>query len=206
MMNKTDLLFQMMEHPHAYTAQQWQEILMDEECRELYTLMAKTKSAFDSQKEVDDETIDAEWSRLTTNTSRSWLRVAALFVGVLMLSGITFAAIHIVRWVSTPEPQMVKVEHPIKASKATAKAKDNVETNTTDTIQSVVFDNVTFEKMLPEIAAKYNAEVIFQNAEAKQLRFYFLWKKNDNLHEVIEKLNMFSQVDITIEDEKLIVK
>ena len=206
MMNKTDLLLQVMEHQHAYRDQQWKEILMDEECRELYTLMAKTKSAFDSQKEVDDETIDAEWSRLTTNTSRSWLRVAALFVGVLMLSGITFAAIHIVRWVSTPEPQMVKVEHPIKASKATAKAKDNVETNTTDTIQSVVFDNVTFEKMLPEIAAKYNAEVIFQNAEAKQLRFYFLWKKNDNLHEVIEKLNMFSQVDITIEDEKLIVK
>lgn len=206
MMNKTDLLFQMMEHPHAYTDQQWQEILMDEECRELYTLMAKTKSAFDSQKEVDDETIDAEWSRLTTNPSRSWLRVAALFVGVLMLSGITFAAIHIVRWVSAPEPQMVKVEHPIKAPKATANAKDNVETNTTDTIQSVVFDNVTFEKMLPEIAAKYNAEVIFQNAEAKQLRFYFLWKKNDNLHEVIEKLNMFSQVNITIENEKLIVK
>ncbi len=206
MMNKTDLLFQMMEHPYAYTAQQWQEILMDEECRELYTLMAKTKSAFDSQKEVDDETIDAEWSRLTTNPSRSWLRVAALFVGVLMLSGITFAAIHIVRWVSTPEPQVIQVEKPIKAPKATIKAKENVETNTTDTIQSVVFDNVTFEKMLPEIAAKYNAEVIFQNAEAKQLRFYFLWKKNDNLHEVIEKLNMFSQVNITIENEKLIVK
>ncbi len=206
MMNKTDLLFQMMEHPYAYTDQQWQEILMDEECRELYTLMAKTKSVFDSQKEVDDETIDAEWSRLTTNPSRSWLRVAALFVGVLMLSGITFAAIHIIRWVSAPAPQVMQVEHPRKAPKTTIKAKDNVETNITDTIQSVVFDNVTFEKMLPEIAANYNAEVIFQNSEAKQLRFYFLWKKNDNLHEVIEKLNMFSQVDITIEDEKLIVK
>ena len=46
-MNKTDLLFQMMEQPQAYTEQQWQEILSDEECRELYTLMAKTQSAFD---------------------------------------------------------------------------------------------------------------------------------------------------------------
>ena len=100
----------------------------------------------------------------------------------------------------------MQVEKPIKAKQTTIKAKDDLETSPIDTIQSVVFDNVTFEKMLPEIAAKYNAEVIFQNAEAKQLRFYFLWKKNDNLHEVIEKLNMFSQVDITIEDEKLIVK
>ena len=48
-MNKTELLFQMMEQPQLYTAEEWQEILSDEECREIYTLMAKTKSAFDSQ-------------------------------------------------------------------------------------------------------------------------------------------------------------
>ena len=205
-MNKNELLFQMMEQPQLYTAEEWQEILSDEECREIYTLMAKTKSAFDSQKEIDDKTIDVEWKKLTLSSRRNWLRVAAMFIGVLMLSGITFAAIHIVRWISTPEPQIMQVEKSIKAKQTTIKAKDDLETSPIDTIQSVVFDNVTFEKMLPQIAAKYNAEVIFQNAEAKQLRFYFLWKKNDNLHEVIEKLNMFSQVDITIEDEKLIVK
>ena len=60
MMNKTDPLFQMMEQPQAYTDQQWQDILSDEECRELYTLMSKTQSAFDAQKEIGDETIDAE--------------------------------------------------------------------------------------------------------------------------------------------------
>ena len=35
-MNKIDLLLQMMEQPHQYTADQWQEILADDECRELY--------------------------------------------------------------------------------------------------------------------------------------------------------------------------
>ena len=44
-MNKTDLLLQMMEQPQHYTAEEWQEILADEECRELYTLMSKTQSA-----------------------------------------------------------------------------------------------------------------------------------------------------------------
>ena len=96
-MNKTDLLFQMMEQPHAYTDQQWQDILSDEECRELYTLMAKTQRVFDTQKEIDDETIDVEWKRLSTSSSRRWLRVAVMFIGVLMISGITIAAVHLVR-------------------------------------------------------------------------------------------------------------
>ena len=65
-MNKTDLLLQMMEQPHRYTAKEWQEILADDECRELYTLMSKTQSAVDAARadeEVTDEMIDAEWQR-----------------------------------------------------------------------------------------------------------------------------------------------
>ena len=44
-MNKTDLLFQMLENPDQYSEAQWQDILADDECRELYALMAKTKSS-----------------------------------------------------------------------------------------------------------------------------------------------------------------
>lgn len=67
-MNKTDLLLQMMEQPQHYTAEEWQEILADEECRELYTLLSKTQSAIDAaraDKEVTDDMIDAEWQRLS---------------------------------------------------------------------------------------------------------------------------------------------
>ena len=35
-MNKTEQLLKMLEHPEQYSEQQWQEILADEECRELY--------------------------------------------------------------------------------------------------------------------------------------------------------------------------
>ena len=67
-MNKTDLLLQMMEQPQHYTEEEWQEILADEECRELYTLLSKTQSAIDAaraDKEVTDDMIDAEWQRLS---------------------------------------------------------------------------------------------------------------------------------------------
>ena len=65
-MNKTDHLLQMMEQPHQYTADEWQKILADDECRELYTLMSKTQSAVDAARadeEITDELIDAEWQR-----------------------------------------------------------------------------------------------------------------------------------------------
>lgn len=199
-MNKTDLLFQMMEQPQAYTDQQWQEILSDEECRELYTLMTKTQSTFDAQKDIDDETIDAEWKRLSASSNRSWLRVAAIFIGVLMLSGITFAAIHIIHHstvIQEPQPE----EQPIKQ-----------QTVPTDTINNIVhsgpvlFDNVTLDSIAKDIAAYYQIEMDMQNEQARQLRFYFLWQPNDSLQEVIDKLNLFEQVDMAIEHGKLIVR
>lgn len=199
-MNKTDLLFQMMEQPQAYTDQQWQEIFSDEECRELYTLMTKTQSAFDAQKDIDDETIDAEWKRLSASSNRSWLRAAAIFIGVLILSGITFAAVHIIRHstvIQEPQPE----EQPIKQ-----------QTVPTDTINNIVhsgpvlFDNVTLDSIAKDIAAYYQIEMDMQNEQARQLRFYFLWQPNDSLQEVIDKLDMFEQVDMAIEHGKLIVR
>ena len=63
-MNKTDLLLQMLEHPHDYSAAEWQQILEDDECRELYELMATTRGALDAARtceQLTDEQIDAEW-------------------------------------------------------------------------------------------------------------------------------------------------
>ena len=57
-MNKTDLLFQMMEQPKRYTAEEWQEILADDECYELYTLMSKTQSAIDGANANEEVTDD----------------------------------------------------------------------------------------------------------------------------------------------------
>lgn len=69
-MNKTDLLLQMLEHPHDYSAAEWQQILEDDECREIYELMAKTRGALDAARaceQLTDEQIDAEWQRLESD-------------------------------------------------------------------------------------------------------------------------------------------
>ena len=102
-------------------------------------------------------------------------KIVASFIGVLLVSGIAFAAIHIVRHyveqdMPTPpqETQMVEPHQQIIPD-------DTVKVETTDTIapkatmEPVVFDNVPLEEMLPEIAAHYDATVTFGNDNARQL-------------------------------------
>ena len=147
-MNKTDLLLQMMEQPQHYTAEEWQEILADEECRELYTLMSKTQSAIDAaraDKEVTDDMIDAEWQRLSHEKHEgkyekySLLKFAAMFVGILMLSGIAYAAIHIVSHYNEPKEQKTEV---IQNSQPSTSSPQIAEPDTIATLQPKLYDNV----------------------------------------------------------------
>ena len=202
-MNKTDLLFQMMEQPQAYTDQQWQEILSDEECRELYTLMSKTQSAFDAQKEIDDEIIDGEWKRLTSSSNRSWLRVAAMYIGVLLISGIAFATVQLMRSYGNkpaevePQPQVVKT----RVSDVHKQPAD-----TTATIPPVVFDNVTLDSILPQIAQHYGYTVSFRSDKSKPLRLFLKWNPQDSIQKVTEKLNLFEQIHIVLDEQTMIVE
>ena len=123
-MNKTDLLLRMLEHPHEYTDEEWQQILLDEECRELYTLMAKTRSALNAARANDqltDETIDAEWQlferqhslgfncskNLNTKSLREYvpLKIAVSFIGFLLITGIALAAFHFVQSTRKAQPK-----------------------------------------------------------------------------------------------------
>ncbi|MBQ2217286.1 MAG: DUF4974 domain-containing protein, partial [Prevotella sp.] len=69
-----------------------------------------------------------------------------------------------------------------------------------------IFNNVTFEQMLTEIANAYHVGIDFQNDEVRALRFHFVWKREDSLVRIVEKLNTFETVNIAIENEKLIVR
>jgi len=222
-MNKTDLLLQMMEQPHQYTAEEWQEILLDDECRELYTLMSMTQSAVDaarSDKEVTDEMIDGEWQRLNekvivnsekfataspvAKSHSSLMKIAASFIGVLLVSGIAFAAIQIVKHTKQDTPKTEEVINTPKPANVTP-----TNTLTTDTIatpQPVIYDNVSLEKMLPEIAAHYDANVTFVNDEARQLRFRFVWHPQKGIDQVVNDLNQFERLTVTLNDNQITVK
>ena len=218
-MNKTDLLLQMLEQPHQYTADEWQEILADDECRELYTLMSKTQSAVDAtraEEGITDEMIDAEWQYFLTARHKSqfsiaWRRplilnsqfrkLAAIFIGILLISGIAYAAIHLVR-------QHQKAEAPQTEQTATIKkpviVSDTLRVEST-AVDPVIYDNVPLEKMLPEIAAHYGASVTFQDDAARQLRLFYQWRHEYTIEKVVEMLNNFETLQLQLEGDTLFV-
>ena len=48
--------------------------------------------------------------------------------------------------------------------------------------------------------------VMGENGAARQLRFHFVWKREESLDRVVEKLNIFEAVNIGMEDKTLVVR
>ena len=203
------------------TDEQLQQALDDPQMRELVEQMAFAKRTFKNEElQAEEPDVEGEWEKFAadhygednngkTNFSLFALHsslIAASFVGVLLVSGMAFAAIHIVRMVNNQKAESVQVERPASYKPSTALPADTVKTDTTDTVQPVVFDNVPLEKMLTEIAAYYHAEVSFLNDDARQLRFHFVWKREDGLRHAIDKLNRFESLSVRLDENKIIVE
>ena len=186
-----------------------QQDRIDQLVAENQELLALTKQAF-IKREVENESVpvDEEWQKFaaehadelealekdeprTATITRLMgilpYKVAASIIGILFTAGVAFAAIHIVRMVSNPKPQAIQTEQTISAKPTSALPTDTVKTDTTANAKPIVFDNVALDKMLPQIASYYNKEVEFQNADARQLRFYFVWKQDETLDVVLHR-------------------
>lgn len=199
-------LLEMLDNPEAYTEQEILDIInRDEYTRETYRMMVEAKRTRQIRKPVD---VDAAWQRLSqkhqpTQQRFGWLKIAAAFIGVLLISGIAYAVIQIV----SHQQQTQETEEAVAVADASLpmhNASPLVTPN--DTAQAVVFDNITLDEMLPLIAAYYNKEVVFRNSNVRQLRFYFVWKPKDKIEVLVKKLNHFESLSVELKDNKIVVE
>ena len=202
-------LLEMLDNPDAYTEQQIQNIINhDEDTRETYRLMVEAKRSSRHRQNKKPVDVDAAWQRFNQKSqpkqsSSNWMKIAASFIGVLLVSGIAFAAIHIVRQYQkqeTPQTEIAEnVTNPVTTLPADTLTKDTV------TVQPVVYDNIPLEKMLPEIAAHYDVKVVFANDEVRGLRFHFVWNPQQGIDQVISDLNQFERLNATLKDNQITV-
>ena len=205
-----------------------QQDRIDQLVAENQELLALTKQAF-IKREVENESVpvDEEWQKFaaehadelealekdepsTATITRLMgilpYKVAASIIGILFTAGVAFAAIHIVRMVSNSKPQAIQTEQTISAKPTSALPTDTVKTDTTANAKPIVFDNVALDKMLPQIATYYNKEVDFQNEDARQFRFYFVWKQDETLDVVLHRLNLFESITVELKSDKIVVE
>ena len=181
---KKQMFLDMQEHPEKYSEEQI-EAMMDE---------------IDQVPDVDAAWQTFEGQRLV-HPSRRRLQVAAIFIGILMISGIAFAGVHFVRNMGNRS-----TESETQSSSIEAEASDLSQQPDTTIIQPVVFDNVTLEALLPEIAKHYGYTVSFRSDQSKNLRLFLTWNPQDSIQDVTEKLNLFEQINIVLDGRAMIVE
>lgn len=151
----------------------------------------------------------ARWSKRTRGDSVSTLRpllkkLAAMFAGVLMLSGIAYAAYHLVQGGSVGDD----LQSPPKAVRVPSSHEQAaVETPQDSTLwKPVVYENAELATILDDIAAFHRVETVYRSEATKHVRLYFTWDKAAKLNDVISTFNKFDRIHIAQENQKLIVE
>ena len=203
-------LLEMLDNPEAYTEQEIQDIInRDEDTRETYRMMVEAKRNSRQRQADKPVDVDAAWQKFNQKHHSQkhridWMKIAASFVGILLVTGIAFAAVQIVRYTQQYTPKTEDVINTQKPANITS-----VDIQNTDTIaaqQPIIYDNIPLEKMLPEIAAHYEAKVSFVNEEARQLRFRFVWNPQKGIDQVVSDLNQFERLTVTLKDNQITVE
>jgi hypothetical protein len=203
--DKIRLLLDMHEHPENYTDEQLAAMLDDE-------MLLHLATAKRAMTEVPEPEVDAEWQRFeqehfAPTKNRRWLKVAAIFLGVIMLSAFTYAAIQTVR-AHQPEKKHPITEQ-VENTDGSVPTPSPTEAETIDSVsmeQPVTFDNVALETIIGDIAARHQMQVEFRNEDARALRFYFVWQPDEDLDAVLERLNLFESVNISKEGNTIVVE
>ena len=203
--DKIRLLLDMHEHPENYTDEQLAAMLDDEMQDQLVT-------AKRAMTDIPEPDVDAEWQRFEQEhdvpaRNRRWLKVAAIFLGVIMLSAFTYAAIravshHTVDIVKEPTENVTAEPQP----ESTVGPRLGVADTATVVTEPIVFDNQPLDKMLEQIAPHYGIQVEFRNEDARALRFYFVWQPDEDLDATLERLNLFESVNISKEGNTIVVE
>lgn len=190
---KMKQLLQMQEHPESYSDEEIRRLMADEECRQLYKQMVRATDVLVSAQ------VRAKSRPSVAVPQRRWLRVAASFVGVLVLCGMAYAAVQL--WKAAPSPSQETTAESVVSSQGTATLPAATHWEEHDSIR--VFENATLETILGEMAAYYRYQVTYKSEATKSVRLYFTWNRKLKIEDVVALFNKFDRIHITLEERKL---
>lgn len=219
MKDNIDRLLDALEHPENYSDAEVEQLLTDSEAREVYDMLRKTADASAPFPEIN---LDEEWQRfeakqpkrssiilrwLSFMASRNAAAVVIALVGTLAVVAATVGVTHYfnvnkeIAQTKQAEPQEQTAIANINVAPS-----DTIPAETTSLPETIVFKGENLERILTAMAGYYGATVKFNQDDAKSLQLYFEWDRSLPLNEIVEQLNNFEQIDITLTDKVLTVK
>ena len=203
---KIQLLLDMQEHPEQFSEQALKTMLDDPEVRELMEATAQLKQAMMSDENNEND-VDAEWQRFAQThlteqkAERSWLKIAATFIGILMMSGIAFAAIHILR--HQHKSEMLQTADTVAVANSSLYTHHSSLPNDSIPPKVVRYDEATLEQILTDMADYYELTLNWKSEEAKTLRLFYIWNKQQSAVEAMRSMNSFERIRLELNDSIL---
>ena len=175
-------LLEMQEHPERYTDDELRQLMADEEYRQLYEQMVRATDAMYAEKHQAN---------------------AAMFIGLLMLSGIAYAAVQMVRQTQ----QQVQTETTTSVAGSSQSALDTrIDEDGSAQNKPILYEDAELATILSDIATFHQLEPVYKNEECKHIRLYFTWDRRSSIDDIINTFNKFERIHITRDNKKLIVE
>lgn len=219
MKDKIDRLLDALEHPENYSDAEVEQILSDPQAREVYDMMRKTA---DASAPVPQINLDEEWQRFEAKQTRRkpvilrWLpfmasrNAAAVVLALVGTLAVVAATIGVTHYIGTQkdlaQTQQTEQQEQTAVAKTDIAPADTIPTEVAPLPETILFKGETLETILSDIARYYGVTVKFNQDAAKSLQLYFEWNQALPLNEVVEQLNNFEQINITLTDNVLTVK
>ena len=140
------------------------------------------------------------------------MRKVAAVAAVLVVSGITFAAIHLVtRSHQASDKNKTELVSSRKDSiqQVSAPQKSNIEEKTDSASLAqfpLVYENAELQNILTPIAEHFHLQITYQNESARHIRLFLQLEKNMSLDDIIKLMNHFEKVNIRHDGQTLIVE
>jgi len=194
-MKDMEQLLRMVERPQDYSDDEIMKLVSDPEMREYYELMVSAEAGF-ALKRSEEPKVSTH-AKLYSLSSR-FLKVAAVFIGVLLLSGIAFAAYrYVVGWGPSVEGELKSPTQEVRISNSPQQVHTEPEKVRT-------FENAELQQILKELSDYYHVGVEFHNEQSRHIRLYTKWDTTAPLQQIIELLNGFEKVNVRLIDNKII--
>ena len=215
-MDEIEKLFDAIEHPDRFTQAEIEAMFQDRDKKQALETLDKMKSSLQSFSIPD---IDAEWQIFNNKRINHETPKRNRFTRLLSRKAASIIAISIVSFAAVAVIMSIRVIHQDKRENAVADVRTlSVHVNASSQQDAVnrmedskatpevqTFDNETLENIITRIAPYYDCDVIFSNDASRSIRLYFNWPQEQTIEEVIERLNNFDQINISLRDKTIII-
>lgn len=227
-------LFETIENADNLSESKLEELLasLSDEEGEMFRAMIATKQAMQHSEalKIADGVAEEDWKaferRNFSNNSETeikleqgeiikskWIfmskksllgKIAAAVAVIVLFSGITLAAITGFKFSFAPQVETDDVEETME-QEIGARTEVIADSAAKEAPQTVIFDEVTLETMLSQMAASYGVSVRFTDENLRTIRMHYEWNKSLTLENNVQLLNNFSKIEVSIENKFITV-